>query len=130
MSLREPILTNLLPIIAAYFIRSIRRVYPWVRLFLIAAPILRKLDLDHHTSKQTVLIPAQEQIGARTVDADESRRMDEMNRRRAGGAHSRLERESAPAASDHALRAQAARSVIETGEGTATDRSCVRTSPI
>ncbi|GEL44633.1 hypothetical protein MEX01_52240 [Methylorubrum extorquens] len=143
VSLREPILTILLPIIAAYVIQAIRKVYPWVALFLsqrrvemmleaavgfglnavngaakgktlsvnvavpviakgtqyvidtappavikaaggadgIAARIFRKLDLDDHASEAAVLVPAQEQIAAGTVDADELRRMDEMTRR-------------------------------------------------
>ncbi|MBB2961192.1 hypothetical protein [Methylobacterium sp. R2-1] len=143
VSLREPILTILLPIIAAYIIQAIRKVYPWAALFLtqkrvemmleagvgyglnavngaakgktlsvnvavpviakgtqylvdtapsavikaaggadgIAARIFRKLDLDDHASEQAVLVPAQEQIGAGTVNADELRRMDEMTRR-------------------------------------------------
>ena len=34
VSLREPILTILLPIIAAYIIQAIRKVYPWAALFL------------------------------------------------------------------------------------------------
>jgi len=139
VSLREPIL----PIIAAYVIQAIRKVYPWAALFLtqrrvemmleaavgfglnavkgaakgktlsvnvavpviakgtqyvidtapaavikaaggadgIAARIFRKLDLDDLASEAAVLIPAQEQIAAGTVDADELRRMDEMTRR-------------------------------------------------
>ena len=143
VSLREPILTILLPIIAAYIIQAIRKVYPWAALFLsqrrvemmleaavgygmnavngaakgktlsvnvavpviakgtqyvidtappavikaaggadgIAARIFRKLDLDDHASEAAVLVPAQEQIAAGTVDADELRRMDEMTRR-------------------------------------------------
>ncbi|WHQ70043.1 hypothetical protein [Methylorubrum extorquens] len=143
VSLREPILTVLLPIIAAYIIQAIRKVYPWAALFLsqrrvemmleaavgfglnavngaakgktlsvnvavpviakgtqyvidtappavikaaggadgIAARIFRKLDLDDHASEAAVLVPAQEQIAAGTVDADELRRMDEMTRR-------------------------------------------------
>ncbi|CAO4134672.1 hypothetical protein [Methylorubrum extorquens] len=143
VSLREPILTVLLPIIAAYVIQAIRKVYPWAALFLsqrrvemmleaavgfglnavngaakgktlsvnvavpviakgtqyvidtapaavikaaggadgIAARIFRKLDLDDHASETAVLVPAQEQIAAGTVDADELRRMDEMTRR-------------------------------------------------
>ncbi|WP_455987527.1 hypothetical protein [Methylorubrum extorquens] len=143
VSLREPILTILLPIIAAYIIQAIRRVYPWAALFLsqrrvemmleaavgfslnavngaakgktlsvnvavpviakgtqyvidtappavikaaggadgIAARIFRKLDLDDHASEAAVLVPAQEQVAAGTVDADELRRMDEMTRR-------------------------------------------------
>ncbi|UYW24870.1 hypothetical protein OKC48_16485 [Methylorubrum extorquens] len=142
VSLREPILTILLPIIAAYIIQAIRKVYPWAALFLsqrrvemmleaavgfglnavngaakgktlsvnlavpviakgtqyvidtappavikaaggadgIAARIFRKLDLDDHASEAAVLIPAQVQIAAGTVDADELRRMDEMTR--------------------------------------------------
>lgn len=144
VSLREPILTVLIPIIAGYAIHAIRKVYPWAALFLsqrrvemmleaavgyglnavngaakgktlsvnvavpviaqgtqyvidtappevikaaggadgIAARILRKLDLDDGASEQSVLIPAQEQIGAGTVTADELRQMDEMTRRR------------------------------------------------
>nr|WP_245438942.1 hypothetical protein [Methylorubrum zatmanii] len=143
VSLREPILTILLPIVAAYIIQAIRKVYPWAALFLsqrrvemmleaavgfglnavngaakgktlsvnvavpviakgtqyvidtappavikaaggadgIAARIFRKLDLDDHASEAAVLVPAQEQIAAGTVDADELRRMDEMTRR-------------------------------------------------
>jgi hypothetical protein len=143
VSLREPILTILLPIIAAYIIQAIRKVYPWAALFLsqrrvemmleaavgfglnavngaakgktlsvnvavpviakgtqyvidtappavikaaggadgIAARIFRKLDLDDRASEAAVLVPAQEQIAAGTVDADELRRMDEMTRR-------------------------------------------------
>ncbi|ABY32751.1 hypothetical protein [Methylorubrum extorquens] len=143
VSLREPILTILLPIIAAYIIQAIRKVYPWAALFLsqrrvemmleagvgygmnavqgaakgktlsvnvavpviakgtqyvidtappavikaaggadgIAARIFRKLDLDDHASEAAVLVLAQEQIAAGTVDADELRRMDEMTRR-------------------------------------------------
>ncbi|MGW9822543.1 hypothetical protein ACUXK4_005139 [Methylorubrum extorquens] len=143
VSLREPILTILLPIIAAYVIQAIRKVYPWAALFLsqrrvemmleaavgfglnavngaakgktlsvnvavpviakgtqyvidtapaavikaaggadgIAARIFRKLDLDDHASEAAVLVPAQEQVAAGTVDADELRRMDEMTRR-------------------------------------------------
>ena len=143
VSLREPILTVLLPIIAAYIIQAIRKVYPWAALFLtqrrvemmleagvgfglnavqgaakgktlsvnvavpviakgtqyvidtappavikaaggadgIAARIFRKLDLDDHASEATVLVPAQVQIGAGTVDADELRQMEEMTRR-------------------------------------------------
>jgi hypothetical protein len=143
VSLREPILTILLPIIAAYIIQAIRKVYPWAALFLsqrrvemmleagvgfglnavngaakgktlsvnvavpviakgtqyvidtappavikaaggpdgIAARIFRKLDLDDHASEAAVLVPAQEQIAAGTVDAEELRRMDEMTRR-------------------------------------------------
>lgn len=34
ISLREPILTILLPIIAGYIIQAIRKVYPWAALFL------------------------------------------------------------------------------------------------
>ncbi|MCY1643247.1 hypothetical protein [Methylorubrum sp. SL192] len=34
VSLREPILTILVPIIAAYLIQAIRKVYPWAALFL------------------------------------------------------------------------------------------------
>lgn len=34
VSLREPILTVLLPIVAAYIIQAIRKVYPWATLFL------------------------------------------------------------------------------------------------
>ncbi|GEL44038.1 hypothetical protein MEX01_46290 [Methylorubrum extorquens] len=41
----------------------------------------QQLDLDDHASEATVLVPAQEQVGAGTVDADELRRMDEMTRR-------------------------------------------------
>jgi hypothetical protein len=143
VSLREPILTILLPIIAAYIIQAIRKVYPWAALFLsqrrvemmleagvgyglnavqgaakgkalsvnvavpvvvkgtqylidtappalikevggpdgLAARMFRKLDLDDHASEAAVLVPAQEQIAAGTVDADELRRMDEMTRR-------------------------------------------------
>ncbi|WP_437870843.1 hypothetical protein ACSD7O_14005 [Methylorubrum extorquens] len=143
VSLREPILTILLPIIAAYVIQAIRKVYPWAALFLsqrrvemmleaavgfglnavngaakgktlsvnvavpviakgtqyvidtapaavikaaggadgIAARIFRKLDLDDNASEAAVLVPAQEQVAACTVDADELRRMDEMTRR-------------------------------------------------
>jgi hypothetical protein len=143
VSLREPILTILLPIIAAYIIQAIRKVYPWAALFLsqrrvemmleaavgfglnavngaakgktlsvnvavpviakgtqyvidtappavikaaggadgIAARIFRKLDLDDHASEAAVLVPAQEQVAAGTVDAAELRRMEEMTRR-------------------------------------------------
>ncbi len=138
VSLREPILTILLPIIAAYIIQAIRKIYPWAALFLsqkrvemmleaavgfglnavqgaakgktlsanvavpviakgtqyvidtappavikaaggadgIAARMFRKLDLDDHASEQNVLIPAQVQIGAGTVTADELREAD------------------------------------------------------
>ncbi|KQT60020.1 hypothetical protein ASG52_19890 [Methylobacterium sp. Leaf456] len=34
VALREPILTVLLPIVAAYAVQAIRRVYPWAALFL------------------------------------------------------------------------------------------------
>jgi hypothetical protein len=143
VSLREPILTILIPIIAGYAIQAIRKVYPWAALFLsqrrvemmleaavgyglnavngaakgktlsvnvavpviakgtqyvidtappavikaaggadgIAARIFRKLDLDDDASEAAVLIPAQVQIGAGTVTADELRQMDEMVRR-------------------------------------------------
>lgn len=143
VSLREPILTILIPIIAGYAIQAIRKVYPWAALFLsqrrtemmleaavgyglnavngaakgktlsvnvavpviakgtqyvidtappavikaaggadgIAARIFRKLDLDDRASEQSVLVPAQVQIGAGTVSADELRQMDEMTRR-------------------------------------------------
>lgn len=143
VSLREPILTILIPIIAGYAIQAIRKVYPWAALFLsqrrvemmleaavgyglnavngaakgktlsvnvavpviakgtqyvidtappavikaaggadgIAARIFRKLDLDDGASEQSVLVPAQEQIGAGTVSADELRQMNEMTRR-------------------------------------------------
>ncbi|CAO4178769.1 hypothetical protein [Methylorubrum populi] len=143
VSLREPILTILIPVIAGYAIQAIRKVYPWAALFLsqrrvemmleaavgfglnavqgaakgktlsanvavpviakgtqyvidtapaavikaaggpdgIAARMFRKLDLDDGASEQNVLVPAQVQIDAGTVDADELRRMDEMTRR-------------------------------------------------
>lgn len=142
VSLREPIQTVLIPIIAAYVIQAIRKVYPWAALFLsqrrvemmleaavgfglnavqgaakgktlsanvavpviakgtqyvidtappavikaaggadgIAARIFRKLDLDDHASEQNVLVPAQVQIGAGTVSADELRDADRMTR--------------------------------------------------
>ena len=142
VSLREPILTILIPIIAGYAIQAIRKVYPWAALFLsqrrvemmleaavgyglnavngaakgktlsvnvavpviakgtqyvidtappavikaaggadgIAARIFRKLDLDDGASEQSVLIPAQAQIGAGTVTADELRDADRMSR--------------------------------------------------
>ncbi|CAO4134717.1 hypothetical protein OFEAOIEE_LOCUS2453 [Methylorubrum extorquens] len=158
--LREPILTILLPIIAASIARAIRKVYPWAALFLsqrrvemrleqavgfsrkalngpakgktlsvnvaipviakgtqyvidtappavikavggadgTAARIFRKLDLDDHASGAIELVPAQEQIGASAVDADELRRTDKMTQRSAGGAHARLERTIAPTA--------------------------------
>ena len=142
VSLREPILTILLPIIAAYIIQAIRKVYPWAALFLsqrrvemmleaavgfglnavngaakgktlsanvavpviakgtqyvidtapaavikaaggpdgIAARMFRKLDLDDHASEANVLVPAQVQIGAGTVTADELREADWMVR--------------------------------------------------
>ncbi|MGW9822330.1 conserved protein of unknown function [Methylorubrum extorquens] len=47
----------------------------------IAARIFRKLDLYDHASEAAVLVPAQEQVAAGTVDTDELRRMDEMTRR-------------------------------------------------
>ena len=143
VSLREPILTILIPLVGGYIIQAIRKNYPMAALLLtqkrvemmleagvgfglnavngaakgktlsvnvavpviakgtqyvidtappavikaaggadgIAARIFRKLDLDDHASEATVLVPAQEQIGAGTVDADELRRMDEMTRR-------------------------------------------------
>jgi hypothetical protein len=142
VSLREPILTVLLPIIAAYIIQAIRKVYPWAALFLsqrrvemmleaavgfglnavngaakgktlsvnvavpviakgtqyvidtappavikaaggadgIAARIFRKLDLDDHASEANVLVPAQVQIGAGTVAAEELRDADRTSR--------------------------------------------------
>lgn len=142
VSLREPILTILIPIIAGYAIQAIRKVYPWAALFLsqrrvemmleaavgyglnavngaakgktlsvnvavpviakgtqyvidtappavikaaggadgIAARIFRKLDLDDGASEQSVLVPAQVQIGAGTVTADELRDADRMSR--------------------------------------------------
>lgn len=142
VSLREPILTILIPIIAGYVIQAIRKVYPWATLFLsqkrvemmleaavgfglnavqgaakgktlsanvavpviakgtqyvidtapaavikaaggadgIAARIFRKLDLDDGASEQSVLIPAQVQIGAGTVSADELRDAERMSR--------------------------------------------------
>ncbi len=42
--------------------------------------MFRKLDLDDHASEQNVLIPAQVQIGAGTVTADELREADRMTR--------------------------------------------------
>ena len=47
----------------------------------IAARIFRKLDLDDGVSEQSMLIPAQVQIGAGTVTAEKLRQMDEMTRR-------------------------------------------------
>lgn len=138
VSLREPLLTILVPIIAGYVIQAIRKVYPWAALFLsqkrvemmleaavgyglnavqgaakgktlsaevavpviakgtqyvidtapaavikaaggadgIAARIFRKLDLDEGASEASVLLPAQVQIGAGTVAADELRDAD------------------------------------------------------
>ncbi len=64
----------------------------------IAARIFRKLDLDDHASEATELVPAQEQVGAGAVDADELRRTDKMTQLSAGGAHARLERTIAPTA--------------------------------
>ncbi|CAO4184288.1 hypothetical protein [Methylorubrum extorquens] len=64
----------------------------------IAARIFRKLDLDGHASEAIELVPAQEQVGAGAVDADELRRTDKMTQRSAGGAHARLERTIAPTA--------------------------------
>ncbi|CAO4194780.1 hypothetical protein [Methylorubrum extorquens] len=119
VSLREPILTILLPIIAAYIIQAIRKAYPWAALFLsqrrvemmleaavgyglnavqgatkgktlsvnVAARVIAKstqylVDTAPPLAiKAAVLVPAQEQIAAGTVDADELRRMDEMTRR-------------------------------------------------
>jgi hypothetical protein len=46
----------------------------------IAARMFRKLDLDDHASEQNVLIPAQVQISAGTVTADELREADWMAR--------------------------------------------------
>ncbi|CAO4151844.1 hypothetical protein DHODJN_17575 [Methylorubrum extorquens] len=40
----------------------------------IAALIFRRLDLDDHASEATELVPAQEQVGAGAVDADELHR--------------------------------------------------------
>ncbi|AWI91470.1 hypothetical protein C0214_01150 [Methylobacterium sp. DM1] len=142
VSLREPILTILIPIIAGYVIQAIRKVYPWAALFLtqrrvemmleagvgyglnavqgatkgktlsvnvavpviakgtqylvdtappavikaaggpegIAARMFRKLDLDDHASEAAVLVPAQEQIAAGTVTAEELRDADWMAR--------------------------------------------------
>lgn len=142
VSLREPILTILLPIIAGYIIQAIRKVYPWATLFLtqrrvemmleaavgfglnavqgaakgktlsanvavpviakgtqyvidtappavikaaggvdgIAARMFRKLDLDDSASEANVLVPAQVQIGAGTVPAEELRDVDRMSR--------------------------------------------------
>ncbi len=142
VSLREPILTILIPIIAGYVIQAIRKVYPWATLFLsqrrvemmleaavgfglnavqgaakgktlsanvavpviakgtqyvidtappavikaaggadgIAARMFRKLDLDDHASEANVLVPAQVQIGAGTVSAEELREADRMVR--------------------------------------------------
>ncbi|CAO4140651.1 hypothetical protein LPLAFNJD_LOCUS745 [Methylorubrum aminovorans] len=142
VSLREPILTILLPIVAAYVIQAIRKVYPMAALFLtqrrvemmleagvdyglnavqgaakgktlsvnvavpviakgtqylvdtappavikaaggadgVAARIFRKLDLDEHGNEANVLVPAQVQIGAGTVSAEELRDADRMVR--------------------------------------------------
>ncbi|BDL42413.1 hypothetical protein ACWFZ6_19250 [Methylorubrum extorquens] len=44
----------------------------------IAARIFRRLDLDDHASEATELVPAQEQVGAGAVDADELHRTDKM----------------------------------------------------
>ncbi|WP_349775222.1 hypothetical protein [Methylorubrum extorquens] len=53
----------------------------------IAARIFRRLDLDDRAGDATELVPAQEQVGAGTVDAHELRRTDKMtpaiSRRRA-----------------------------------------------
>nr|WP_245438965.1 hypothetical protein [Methylorubrum zatmanii] len=53
----------------------------------IAARIFCRLDLDDHAGEATELVPAQEQVGAGTVDAHELRRTDKMtpaiSRRRA-----------------------------------------------
>jgi len=64
----------------------------------IAARIFRRLDLDDRAGEATELVPAQEQVGAGAVDADELRRTDKMTQRSAGGAHARLERTIAPTA--------------------------------
>lgn len=142
VSLREPILTIFLPIVAAYIIQAIRKVYPMAALFLtqrrvemmleagvgyglnavqgaakgktlsvnvavpviakgtqylvdtappavikaaggadgVAARIFRKLDLEDRADEQNVLVPAQVQIGAGVVSADELRDADRMAR--------------------------------------------------
>ncbi|MBI1692102.1 hypothetical protein D9Y22_25880, partial [Methylorubrum sp. DB1722] len=44
VSLREPIMTILIPIIAGYVIQAIREVYPWATLFLSQRRVVMMLE--------------------------------------------------------------------------------------